>query len=202
MIIVILGGIGSGKSLSAVKEIVDNKQFCLTNFKLKNVKDYHRIKVSDIIIKEDVEGKKDRYRVNWDYWENIKSKHKSYSIFLDEIHNIIHSRRSMSRVNIQMSKWVSQIRKILSDSSNNHLYIISQTSRKIDIDFRDLAQIVITCKKIEVGNKVFIKQTWYDGFDSYEIGKKTFKKAFLANRYFKFYDTEEMVTFSDAEEYI
>jgi hypothetical protein len=59
MIIIILGGIGSGKTLTAVKEIVDNKQYALTNFKLKNVKNYHRLKIADILIKEDK-----KYKVN------------------------------------------------------------------------------------------------------------------------------------------
>lgn len=198
MIIVLLGGIGSGKTLSAVKEIVDNEQYALTNFKLKKVKNYHRIKISDIIMKDD----KGKLSVNWDFWEKMRKKHKSYSIYLDEIHNIIHARRSMSRMNIQMSKWVSQIRKVLADHPTNHLYIISQTKRKIDIDFRDLSQIVIDCTSYEVGDNIIIKQKWYDGMPSYEFGKKTFTKAFRGNKYFNFFDTNEMVTFSDAEDFI
>ncbi len=197
MIIIILGGIGSGKTLSAVKEIVDNDQFCLTNFKLKNVKNYHRMKISDILIKDEK-----KYRVNWKFWEDMRKKHKRYSIFLDEIHNIIHARRSMSSVNIRMSQWVSQIRKILADHPTNHLYLISQTARKIDIDFRDLAQIVIHCRKYEIGKRVIIKQNWYDGMSAYEFGRKKIITRFMANRYFKYFKTGELVTFSDAEDYI
>ena len=198
MIIVLLGGIGSGKTLSAVKEIVDNKQFVLTNFKLKNVKNYHRIKISDIVLKDD----KGKYTVNWAFWEDMRKKHKSYSIYLDEIHNVIHSRRSMSRMNISMSKWISQIRKVLADNPQNHLYIISQTKRKIDVDFRDLTQIVIDCTAYNIGNNIIIKQKWYDGMISYEYGNRSFSKAFQGNKYFKFFDTNEMVTFSDAEDFI
>ncbi len=197
MIIIILGGIGSGKTLSAVKEIIDNKQFCLTNFKLKNTRNYHRLKVSDILLKEE-----NKFRVNWEFWESMRKKHKNYSIFLDEIHNIIHARRSMSNVNIQMSKWVSQIRKILSDHPTNHLYLISQTIRKIDVDFRDLAQIIIQCRKFQFGTRTVIRQQWFNGMQSYESNRKAFTSKFVGNKYFKFFKTDELVTFSDAEDFI
>lgn len=202
MIIILLGGIGSGKSLSVVKEIVDKKQYALTNFNLKNISNFHRIKVSDILVRiENDKGKVD-FKVNWDFWEKIRKKNKNYSIYLDEIHNIIHARRSMSKVNILMSKWVSQIRKILSDTPNNHLYLISQTLRKIDVDFRDLAQIFIWCRKFEINGNVYIKQYWYNGIESYLMNKRSAVKVFKGNGYFKYYKTGEMITFSDAEKFL
>ena len=199
MIILILGGVGQGKTLSAIKEIIDSNQYVLTNFKLLNMKNYHRIKVSDIINK--AEKTKD-YSVNWKFWDSIRKEHKSYSIVLDEISNIIHSRRATSKINVLMSKWVSQIRKILSDHPDNHLYLISQTLRKIDVDFRELAQMVISCQKKEVGKKVYIRQKYYDGIGDYEFNFQRAVKIFLANQYFKYYKTTELVTFSDAEEFV
>lgn len=197
-----MGGIGSGKTLSVVKETIDNKQYALTNFNLINSKNYHRIKVSDILkIYKNEKGKND-FKVNWKYWEQVRNQHKNYSIYLDEIHNIIHARRSMSKVNILMSKWVSQIRKILSDTPKNHLYLISQTLRKIDVDFRDLAQIFIWCRKFEIGDKVYIKQYWYDGFDSYLRNRKSAIRVFRGNDYFKYYDRLRLITFSDAEKFL
>lgn len=206
MIIIILGGIGSGKTLSVVKEIIDKKSLAYTNFKLKDIKNYHRISVSDIIKKDTVtemnQRKKERLRVNWEFWEDVRKGKKDYSIYLDEIHNIIHSRRAMSKVNILMSKWVSQIRKILSDNPVNHLYIISQTIRKIDIDFRELAQIIVYCRKYVIKGKVYIKQYWYDSIDNFIFGRYKLKKVFLGNNYFKYYDSTALVTFEDAEEFI
>lgn len=196
MIILLLGGIGSGKTLSAVKEIVSNKQYALTNFKL-NIKNYHRIKIGDIITKEDK-----AYNVNWSYWEKIRKEKSNYSIYLDEVHNIIHSRRSMSKLNIQMSKWVSQIRKILSDSPNNHLYLISQTIRKIDVDFRDLAQLVCVCSKFDMNGNIHIRQRWYTGVEDYIMGKKSITRIFKGNKYFKYYKSTELVTFEDAEDFL
>ena len=101
-----------------------------------------------------------------------------------------------------MSKWVSQIRKILSDHPTNHLYIISQTASKIDKDFRDLAQVVVTCRKKQIGKRVYIKQRFYDGMHAYEFGKSRASKLFFGNKYFKYYDSTELVTFTDAEEFI
>ena len=51
MIIIMLGGIGEGKTLAMIKDIVDNDQMVFTNFKLKKIKKYHRIKITDIINK-------------------------------------------------------------------------------------------------------------------------------------------------------
>lgn len=199
MIIGLLGNIGSGKTTTIVKEIIDKKQYAFTNFNLKNMKKYYRIKVSDVILKG--EKLKD-YKVNWKFWENVRLKHENYSIYLDEIHNLIHSRRAMSRINILMSKWLSQIRKILNDHPTSHLYVISQTARKIDVDFRDLMQLVIECHKIQIKDKVYIKQYWYEGLDNYYENRSGLKKVFLANKYFKFFDSKELVTFTDSEDYI
>lgn len=201
MIIIYLGGIGSGKSLSIIKEIIDSGSFAYANFELKNIENFHRLKISDIISTQ-TDGKKEIKKVNWGFWESERIKHKNFSIFLDEIHNIIHSRRSMSKTNILMSKWVSQIRKILQDSQTNHLFIISQTIRKIDIDFRELAAIIVECHKIRMGKRIIIKQRYYEGLDNYLFRRAKATRAFIGNKYFKYYDYRNLVTFSDSEEYI
>ena len=197
-----IGGIGSGKSLSVVRRVVESgDNYPLTNFRLKKIK-YHRLKLSDIIKTKD--GKS---AVNWDFWEKVRTTHKAYSIYLDEAHNIIGSRSSMSKQNQLMSRWISQIRKILSDSKDNHIYVITQKPRRIDVNFRELAQVVIECQKITKGKDVYIIQRFYNGFDDYELAKSGLKKAsaksfFKGNKYFKYYDTGEMVTFKDGEEYL
>jgi hypothetical protein len=202
LIITVLGGIGSGKTLSVVKELADSKNFAFTNFNLKSSlkKKYRRIHVDDVIIRG--EKRKDD-RINWEFWDDMKKEHKNFSIYLDEVHNLIHSRSSMSKTNILMSKWVSQIRKITSDSPNNHLYLISQTLRKIDVDFRELSQVFIKCQKItSPDGKVWIKRYYYDGLIDYQINKVSYKRIFLGNPYFKYYNTEEMVKFSDEGTYV
>lgn len=206
MIICYLGGIGSGKTLSVVKNMIDNDAFCFTNMRLKKFNKYHRIKKEDIIQSyhdEEKKGKdKKSYKVNWGFWDHARKKYGRYSIYLDEIHNIAHSRRSMSRENVLISKWISQVRKILSDSTINHLYVISQTERKIDIDIRELTHVVILCTKKIIRGKVWIKQYLYDSFASYQMSIPFMRKVFLGNPYFKYYDTNEMVQFGDEEEFI
>lgn len=201
MIYIFLGGIGSGKSLSMIRSIVDRKDnFALTNFRLKKIKNYHRIKFSDIIIPALEKG--DKPRVNWEFWDAIRKKHKNFSIYIDEIHNVIHARRSMSKENILMSKWVSQIRKILQDKPNNNLYIISQTMSKIDKDFRDLAHLIIKCRAIKLEKEVIIIQDVYTSYEHYEYGVKSFTSYFRGKKYFDYYDSLDMVTFGDSEEFI
>lgn len=197
MIVCFLGGIGSGKSLSLIKEIENRNQFLFTNFELKKYPEYHRIKFDDIFQEK---GEK-QYDINWQFWNGMALKHKGYSIALDEVHNLIHSRRSMSAMNILMSKWVSQIRKILSDSEHNHLYLISQTLRKIDVDFRDLIHLFCVCTKVKDGDNVWIKQKWYEGIDNYLDSRRKATTIFLGNPYFKYYDTKKLV-FGDEKVYI
>lgn len=108
----------------------------------------------------------------------------------------------MTKTNILMSRWISQIRKILQDNPKNHIYLISQTMRKIDVDFRELAQLIAVCRKYQIKEKTYIKRTWYAGINGYMTGKKLRTDAFLGNPYFKNYTTEEIIKFSDLGEYI
>ncbi len=200
MIIIILGGIGSGKTLTAVKNIVDTRNFAFTNFRLKNLRGkYKRIEYSDVINKDEQNKKA---VVNWGFWSDVKKNYKDYSIFLDEIHNIAHSRRSMSTTNILLSKWLSQIRKILQDSPTNHLFLISQTERKIDVDFKELAQVIISCKKFQVGKNVYIRNNYYNSMENYYANRRTLSKVFKGNKYFRFFDSTELVEFEDGETYL
>ncbi len=205
MIILLLGGIGSGKTISAVKEIITNKDhFAVTNFELNLPKEkYYRLKLSDILNEKETLDKKKKYlTINWDFWESVRKKHKHFSIYLDEVHNIIHSRTSMSKRNVLMSKWISQIRKILSDNRYNHIYLISQTIRKIDVDFRELAQIIIRCRKIKKNKKVYIVRDYFNGIDAFYSNHRAARTVFISNKFFKYYNTNEMVKFKDADIYV
>lgn len=199
MIITIIGGIGSGKSLSCVKHIVDSKNFPITNFKLKNIK-YHRLMYENII-QELKEDRKIKYKVNWDFWEKFQNKN-NYSIYLDEAHSLISARTSQSLRNRGLNLWVSQIRKILSDSTDNHLYIVTQLPRMIDVIFRELTQVVIECRLLKLKDKVYVIQSYYNGFDDLAMNRRSARSVFLGNPYFKYYNTKEMVRFKDAEDYV
>lgn len=200
MIIALIGNIGEGKSVTAVKEIVDADTYAVTNFNLNlpSAK-YHRLKWGDIF-KVDKNNK--IVGINWEYWEGIQRKHDDFSIYLDEAHNLISARSSMTSRNKKLSSWVSQIRKILGDKENSHLWIITQTPRRIDVSFRELTHIVIKLQCVKCKDNVIIVRRYYEGFLNYELGNCIAKNYFIANSYFKYYDTKKMVYFKDAEQYL
>lgn len=208
MIIIIVGAVGSGKTVSMVKKIVDEDRFCFTNFNMREYKNYHRLKVSDIIMDMGDEKKK-KLMVNWKFWDDQRKRKGGFSVYLDEIHNIADSRSAMSNTNRLITRWLSQIRKITSDSEND-LIIITQSIAQVDIRFRELAQMIISCRKIikpyggkNKGEKVYIQWSFYWNIYDYEIGRKLKTSyVFLANPYFRYYNTLDFVTFEDAEVYL
>ena len=223
MIITMAGGVGSGKTISAVRQAImeSKKNKVLTNFKIFKMKNYYRLKKGDVLIDKSGDGKKKAYDVNWQFMED----HKHCDIFLDEIHNLISSRNSMSVENRKYSEWLSQIRKLWGASGDqnyldilrkmnnnnfhkyhqqlyarsNNIILITQKPRKMDINFREICHVHIQCKKIIRGKQVIILQEHYLGDDSVsgiemmEYGQKPKISYFLANPYFNMYDSYEIV---------
>ncbi len=145
MIIVISGGVGSGKTLTAVRHAVEESKSSqvLTNFTLKKIKNYYRLKKDDVIM-EVVDEKKSTDRVtkyekvvNWEFWEEQQGK-GGCDIFLDELHNLISSRQAMKKENILYSEWISQIRKIWgSQGDQNYLTTLSKMNNNVFHKFVD-----------------------------------------------------------------
>lgn len=107
MIIVFIGGIGSGKTLSVVKELVDrqHKEDAYINFDTKKIRGVKRIEL-DWIIKTEKEERQNAKplitkKVNWQFWNELKKKDKTFSIYLDEVHNILHSRMRDLRKHVE-----------------------------------------------------------------------------------------------------
>ena len=196
-----MGGIGSGKTISVIKELVERSAYsqAYVNFKTKKIPGCHRIKMDMIITKETEEGSRGKLtttkKVNWQFWNELKKKNQRFSIYLDEVHNILNSRMSMSKNNVLMGMWIAQIRKVFGGTESDHLYIISQKLRRIDVNLRDLAHWVIECNKVMIGDKVIIIRTYYQGADAYEMGVQYSKTYFTANPFFKYYDSYELVDF-------
>ena len=153
MIIAIVGGIGSGKSLFSVKRAIESPYHCFVNFDLK-APNTTRLKKENIILTEETTGPrgavKKSFRVNWQFWNDAIRKHGNFHIILDEVHNIFHSRKAMSGWNVQATEWISQIRKLLGDSEKTHLYLITQKVHRLDVAFRDLLHKIIACKSIKM----------------------------------------------------
>lgn len=149
MIRISLGNVGSGKTASEVREMFVNK----TNRKtysniVTKLKNQINIK-PDMIIKKDIKniktnkmGKKENvyeYKLNLDYWKNIK---EPINVTLDEAHSILNARRSMSKTNIIITDWLALIRRVLgqSESGMGELTFITQLPNRIDNIARDMAQ--------------------------------------------------------------
>jgi hypothetical protein len=228
-----MGGIGSGKSVTIIKEIVEKAEqghFILTNFRLIGIKNYHRLKLSDIIIREEILNPSGRGQpkikesINWKFWNDIKNKYDKFSIFIDEAHYLAGSRNSMSRRNKNLTIWISQIRKVLGDSKTNSLYVIAQRFKSLDIGFRELTHYFILCNKIElcpvcekeekncsckkrpknfnvyITNYILHDFQGLEFIDTYDLNS-CHKDFFLANPYFKYYDSYEIV-FGEESEYL
>lgn len=223
MIIAIIGNVGSGKSVSATKKIVDSKRHCFVNYDVRK-DNVVRLK-KEHIVKEEVTGQTKtgkpiiEYKINWDFWNKALKEYGEYHLVLDEVHNIINSRRAMSTWNTLCSQWISQIRKLIGNSERTHIYLITQRIARIDVAFRDLLHYIIYCEKLvtnklmstkvltdEVFKKVDLPVTWiiqyyFSGencvqkFDSFRYdGLKTydFRTGFVANPYYQYYNSYEM----------
>lgn len=229
MIKLFIGGVGSGKSVSVIKEILDRNKKCFVNFSTK-VKGCSRLEI-DQIIKEEIVGYKKngdeitKKVVNWGYWNDLLEKGKEFDIYIDEAHNIMHSRRSMSSWNTLFTMWLSQIRKILGSSETSNLYLITQRVGGLDVSARDLCHEIIYMYKYEIPlnawthvldrknhkikkslpvikivKHVFSGDYCIQNFMAFIMtGNKTYnyRSCFIANPYYQFYNSYELLNFGN-----
>lgn len=230
MIRIILGNIGSGKTLTTVKEIMNSPFIVYSNVGVKHP-NLIRLKFSHIIadkqIGETKSGKPIMKKVvNWNYWREAIKKHKYFHVYIDELHNIMPSRLSMSKQNIVMAQWVAQIRKVTGSSEMVDLVVVSQELQRIDVTIRDLASELMFCQKIEklpfvktqvLENrklkwkklpKTYVLHNYFLGDGNVsrywqwrDMEKKTYdyRTYFYANPFMKYYDTYELVEFGESE---
>jgi len=148
MIRIFLGNVGSGKTVAAVREMYINDSERLTYSNIKT-KLKNQINISpDMIIKKTVtkyvtrkNGEKEpvyEYKLNSDYWKNIK---EPINICIDEAHSILNSRRSFSKINVIVTDFLALARRILghSDSGYGDFTLISQLPNRLDVICRDMA---------------------------------------------------------------
>lgn len=178
MIFAIIGGVGSGKSVSAIKKIMSYKNKCFINFNSQAPNSF-RLKKEHIVLEED-NGKKKEYRINWEFWNKARDKHGNFHLFLDEVHNLFHSRMSGSKWNIMGTMWIAQIRKVLGDSEKTHIFLISQRLSRIDVAFRDLLHGIIFCQKIKDESKQYLTKIWEKG----KLKSKTLPAIYVLQYYF------------------
>jgi len=224
MIKIIVGNIGTGKTVSMVREIkrrqdifrragelglTDKPYLALTNFNLKEGLLYKRIKLSDIVKKVPYasttpSGKEKitfKDEVNWEFWDELR-KNYYFDIFLDELNSTVNARDAASKLNKVVSKWLFQIRKILGTGEFTHIYIVTQDLDQIDINFRRMAHFVIGCDKHLIDSEVLIMNTIYPSVLHFNASSPLTNKIFKASNYFKYYDSYDLVKFGDEGEYL
>lgn len=139
MIIIFLGNLGSGKTLNAVRTIVNDKsdRKTYTNIGLKKYKHFYKIKPQDVILKEKDEKGKEKLDLNVKFWQKQK---KPLNIIWDEVHLTANARSSMTKANMVISRFIAMARRIVGFDKRGygHLIFIAQSERTIDANIRDL----------------------------------------------------------------
>jgi DNA-directed RNA polymerase subunit RPC12/RpoP len=100
----------------------------------------------EMIIKRELIGTKGKrdpqpvydWKMNQEFW--IKQK-EPMNIVLDEVHNMMDSRRSMSKANVIMGNFMALLRRVLGAQHGNYgeLVLITQLLRRVDIIALELA---------------------------------------------------------------
>lgn len=142
------------------------------------------------------------------YMDIIDCKLQNGAVLLDEIHQLLPARRSMSKRSIAIcDNFLSMVRK-----QGLEVYGTTQTLRKVDVRFREEADYVYVCEKyilkggswvkwlhnenLPMSTKVMIKvqvtETWSNS-------RLIFN--FLANPYFKMFDTNEIIKVTGLDDY-
>jgi hypothetical protein len=170
----IIGNLGSGKTLFLARLGTRLKRPIYSNFKLK-LPNFRPLELIDLI----------------DMDTNI-------NIFIDEAYAWIDSRVSGSAINRYCSYIVLQSRKTFTD-----VFLTAQMFSTVDIRFRIQSNIIVTCKAI--GKQRFYNATVPQKFQ-YRIFNKETRKSKLqelyfedAIKYFKIYDTLEIIDSSEKE---
>ena len=122
MLIMITGGLGTGKSLFLTIIATHTKKKVISNFKLHT-----------------------KYE-KFDMHKFMEGKYEDAVILLDEVYQYIDSRNSMKDMNRFFSYVLFQSRK-----KDLQIYIASQLARSIDVRYRALTDIRIKCSKSREG---------------------------------------------------
>ena len=175
-LICILGKRGSGKSTLAVKLVYDEK----VNYGTRIVSNMH-------------------LNIEYEYmsFADIVKLPKSLinaNIIMDEVFIGAGSRRALSKTNIKMTEFVTQIRK-----RNCNVIIIAQKARLIDVNIRDQVDIIVEMTKITEGFFGAVVRD-RDNWDS----KTNIIHEFIfdAREFFelKVFDTNEVISFGEEDD--
>jgi len=155
MIRIFLGNVGSGKTISVVRELVESNSDsnCLMTYSNIVTKQKGKFKLNNnITITRDMLIKKDLIRTmrdgtpiykskfNKDFWVEAKNKYKAFNVVIDEAHTVMNARKSMSKQNAVAGDFLALIRKVCNNPNTNAtLTLISQLDNRIDVIAREMA---------------------------------------------------------------
>lgn len=141
-----MGRLGSGKTACEVREMALNKFNRKYFSNIATKMPYVETLKPEMIIKRELigtKGKKDPqpvydWKMNQEFW--LKQK-DPMNIVLDEVHNMMDSRRSMSKANVIMGNFMALLRRVLGSQHGNYgeLVLITQLLRRVDIIALELA---------------------------------------------------------------
>jgi len=177
MIILFLGNVGSGKSACAIRETrINSHMKYYTNIlptKPKITNNIITIKPEMIVKKSLVEVKKKRdgteepvykLELNKEFW--TEQAERPLSVVIDEAHDFLNARKSMSKINEILTSFLALTRRIVGETdAEGDLIFITQLDRRIDVICREMAHQIRwhvchyykTCMKCGV--------TWYENSD-------------------------------------
>ena len=139
MIRIYLGNLGSGKTCSAVREMMKDgsNRVTYTNIAPKKHKHWKQILPENVITKTEDDKGKVKLSLNKDFWAN---KPKPLNLIWDEIHLIAPSRRSSSSPNIILGQFIAMGRRIVGADRKGygHLIFIAQSAESVDVAIRRL----------------------------------------------------------------
>ena len=128
MLIIILGYMGSGKTLLATDFCLDSKKPVLSNYKIDS-DNVHDLEISQL----------------------FKLPYEKCLVVLDEAYAYIESRVSMSKLNLYMSYILFQSRKRGID-----IICTAQLSSSLDNRFIELADLLIVAQQTKTGFRYFV----------------------------------------------
>lgn len=135
-----------------------------------------------------------------DYNDIINYKLENAVVILDEIHQLLPSRRSLSKINVKICDgFLSMVRK-----KRLIIYGSTQTQRKVDVRFREEADYIHLCEKW-----AYINKRWLQISESEDLDIKipimvastilqtfsgiTVHDSFVGNNYYNLYDTTQII---------
>jgi len=138
-----LGNLGSGKSLHAVHDMMNDLSGRKTYTNLDTFKIPNAVHIKpEHVISKIPDGKKIMFDLNLDYWNR---QEKPLNLLWDEIHLTANSRGSMSKINIVFSRFISMARRITGFDHRGYgsFTFIAQKERTMDINIKDMASEIV-----------------------------------------------------------